>query len=80
MKKLIVFVIAAVMVLSMIPVMTFTASAAEVEGDWTIWRDPEKYEDLEDGEAIKPDSGYEYTADGFTISILIAIVCNLFLV
>ena len=66
MKKLIVFVIAAVMVLSMIPVMAISTAAAEVEGDWTIWRDPEKYEDLEDGEAIKPDSGYEYTADGFT--------------
>ena len=66
MKKLIALVIAAIMVLSMIPVMAITTSAAEVEGDWTIYRDPEKYEDLEPGEVIRPDAGYEYTADGFT--------------
>ena len=66
MKKLITLVIAAVMVLTMIPVMAISSSAAEVEGDWTVWRDPEKYEDVEDGEAIKPDPGYEYTDEGFS--------------
>ena len=66
MKRLITLVIAAVMVLTMIPVMAISSSAAEVEGDWTVWRDPEKYEDLEPGEAIRPDPGYEYTDDGFT--------------
>ena len=65
MKKLITLVIAAVMVLSMIPVMTISTSAAEIVGDWTIFRDPEKYE-VEEGEVIKPDPGYEYTSDGFT--------------
>ena len=65
MKKLIALVIAAMMVLSMIPVMAFTTAAADVEGDWHIWRDPEKYEDLEEGDDIKPDPGYEYTDEGF---------------
>ena len=66
MKKLIALVIAAMMVLSMIPVMAITTSAADVEGIWTVWRDPKKYEDVEEGDAIKPDAGYEYTDDGFT--------------
>jgi hypothetical protein len=66
MKKLIALVIAAIMVISMIPVMAISTAAAEVEGDWTVWRDPEKYEDVEEGEAIKPDPGYEYTSEGFS--------------
>ena len=66
MKKLIALVIAAIMVLSMIPVMAISTAAAEVEGDWTVWRDPEKYEDVEEGDAITPDPGYTYTDDGFT--------------
>ena len=65
MKKLIALVIAAIMVLSMIPVMAISTAAAEVEGDWTVYRDPEKYEDAGD-DAIKPDPGYTYTDDGFT--------------
>ncbi len=65
MKKLIALVIAAIMVLSMIPVMAISTSAAEVAGDWTVWRDPEKYE-VEEGEVYKPDPGYHYTDEGFT--------------
>ena len=65
MKKLITLVIAAIMVLSMIPVMAISTSAAEVEGDWTIFRDPGRYE-VEEGEVIKPEPGYEYTSEGFT--------------
>ena len=65
MKKLIALVIAAIMVISMIPVMAISTAAAEVEGDWTVWRDPKKYEDAGD-DAIKPDPGYHYTDDGFT--------------
>ena len=56
MKKLITLVIAAIMVLSMFPVMAISTAAAEVEGDWTIFRDPDKYE-VDEGEAIKPDPG-----------------------
>ena len=65
MKRLITLVIAAVMVLTMIPVMAISSSAAEVEGDWHVWHDPEKYE-VDEGEAIRPDPGYKYTDDGFT--------------
>ena len=65
MKKLIALAITAVMVLSMIPVMAISTVAADVVGDWTIYRDPEKYE-VEEGEAIKPDPGYHYTEEGFT--------------
>ena len=65
MKKLITLVIAVAMVMTLIPVMTFSTSAANVEGDWTVFRDPAKYE-VEEGEAIKPDPGYQYTDEGFT--------------
>ncbi len=65
MKKLITLVIAVAMVMTLIPVMTFSTAAADVEGDWTVFRDPAKYE-VEEGEAIKPDPGYQYTDEGFT--------------
>ena len=46
MKKLICLAIAAIMVLSMIPVMAISTSAA-VEGDWNVLRNPATYEDEE---------------------------------
>jgi hypothetical protein len=65
MKKLIALVICAVMVLSMLPVMTLTASAA-VEGDWITTRAPGDYAD---DESYTPAAGYSYTSEGFqTIS------------
>ncbi len=64
MKKLIALVIAAIMILSMIPVMAISTSAA-VEGDWEIFRTPNGYK-LEEGEAYNPAPGYEYTSEGFT--------------
>ncbi len=67
MKKLIALVIAAVMVLSMVLVMTITTSAVDIEGDWVVYRSPEDYDvDLEAGEFYKPAPGYEYTYEGFT--------------
>ena len=65
MKKLITLVIAVAMVMTLIPVMTFSTAAADVEGDWTVFRDPAKYE-VDEGEAIKPDPGYQYNDEGFT--------------
>ena len=65
MKKLIALVICAVMVLSMIPVVTLTASAA-VEGDWDTSRSPK---DVDNEEDYTPAPGYRYTSEGFqTIS------------
>lgn len=68
MKKLIAFTVAAVMVLSLIPVMTLSSFAAEITGDWTTLRRPADYLiDEEAGETYKPAPGYEYTDEGFTI-------------
>ena len=68
MKRIIALIIAAVMVLTLIPVMAISTAAAEVEGDWTTLRRPADYDvDVEAGETYKPAPGYEYTDEGFTI-------------
>ena len=68
MKKLICLVIAAIMMVSMIPVMAISTSAA-VEGDWNVLRNPQTYVDQEKGEIVIPAPGYEYTSEGLmTIS------------
>lgn len=61
MKKLIALAICAVMVLSMIPAMALTASAAG-EGIWTTCRAPYDYDDPE---SYTPAAGYTYTSEGF---------------
>ena len=66
MKRMIAWMICAVMLLSMIPAGVLMVSAGGGEGDWTVWRDPEKYEDAGWEDIIKPDPGYHYTEDGFT--------------
>ena len=60
MKKLICLAIAAIMILSMIPVMAISTSAAEVEGDWTVYRHHASYAEQERGEVVRPNVGYEY--------------------
>lgn len=65
MKRMIAWMICAVMLLSMIPAGVLMVSAGGGEGDWTVWHDPEKYEDAGWGEIVKPDPGYHYTEDGF---------------
>lgn len=68
MKKLICLAIAAIMILSMIPVMAISTSAA-VEGDWNVLRDYQTYIDEEKGDVVIPAPGYEYTSEGLmTIS------------
>lgn len=59
MKKLICLAIAAIMILSMIPVMAISTSAA-VEGDWTVYRHHASYAEKEQGEIVRPNVGYEY--------------------
>ena len=67
-KRFLALAIAAVMVLSLVPMMAITSSAADVEGDWTTLRRPADYlVDEEAGETYKPAPGYEYTDEGFTI-------------
>ena len=65
MKRMIALTICAVMLLAMIPAGILTAGADGTEGDWTVWRDPEKYEDAGWEDVFKPDPGYHYTEDGF---------------
>ena len=78
MRKLIALIVAAVMLLTLIPVMALTSSAAEVEGMWTTYRHAGDYydpEDLEPGEeppVYKPEAGYTYTDEGFKLYISIS--------
>ena len=67
MKKVLALIIAAMMIVSMIPVMAITTSAADVEGDFITYRFAGDYAEPEEGEepSYKPASGYEYTNDGF---------------
>ena len=73
MKKLMVTVLLAAMLLAMIPAASLTVSAADVEGMWTTYRHAGDYydpEDLEPGEeppVYKPEAGYTYTDEGFTV-------------
>ena len=73
-KRIIALIICAIMLLSMIPVALLSTGAADVEGDWTTYRGAGDYDDpdetTEPGEepAIhKPEAGYQYTDEGFSI-------------
>ena len=73
-KRIVALIICAVMVLSMIPVAAFTASAAEVDGMWMTYRFASEYDDPDeepdpDAEPsiYKPEAGYTYTSEGFAI-------------
>ena len=73
-KRIIALIICAVMLLTMIPVVALTSGAAEVEGMWTTYRSAGDYDDpdetLAEGEdppIYKPEAGYTYTDEGFTI-------------
>ena len=72
-KRIIALLIAAIMVLSMIPVMAVSTSAAG-EGMWTTYRGAGSYPAIDDepdpdGEETiyPPEAGYEYTSDGFSM-------------
>ena len=67
MKKVLALIIAAMMIISMIPVMAITSSAADVDGDWDTYRSAAGYEPPKEGEeeSYTPAPGYEYTDEGF---------------
>lgn len=72
-KRIIALLIAAIMVLSMIPVMSLTTGAADVEGDWTTYRFANEYDDPdeepdpnEEPSVYKPEAGFLYTDEGFS--------------
>ena len=70
-KRIIALLIAAIMVLSLVPVMTISTSAA-AEGEWTTYQSAANYPDLT-GEEVDEDyvappvAGYAYTNDGFSV-------------
>ena len=65
MKKLIALVIAVIMVVSMIPVMALSTSAA-ADGEWNVLRNPNTYDAEAEGEVVIPAPGYQYTNEGLT--------------
>ena len=73
-KRIIALIICAVMLLTMIPVALLSTGAADVEGDWTTYRFANEYDDPdetlapgEDPPIYKPEAGYTYTDEGFSI-------------
>ncbi len=80
MKKFIAFAIAAIMVLSLIPAMAFSASAEEeaeyaypdpLSGPWSIYRGPGSYkipDEDDEPSTPTPAPGYKYTSEGFQIT------------
>jgi len=73
-KRIIALIVCAVMLLSMIPVALLTTGAAEVDGMWTTYRSAGDYDDpdetTEEGEEppiYKPEAGYTYTDEGFSV-------------
>ena len=74
MKKRIVCIIAAWLLMGALPAMLPNALAAETEGIWTTYRSANEYDDpdetLAEGEEFpvyRPEAGYEYTSEGFSI-------------
>lgn len=47
-KRIVALLISAVMVLSMIPVVTLGTAAADIEGDWTTYRFASQYPSPDD--------------------------------
>ena len=71
-KRIIAMLIAAIMVLSLVPVMAISTSAAN-EGMWTTYQGAGAYPSADDADedpedlAYPPEAGYEYTSDGFSV-------------
>ena len=65
MRKILAVLVAAVMVLSMVPVMVLSVSAVDLPGDWDTFRNGEEYTEVHEVEGYKPAPGYHYTDDGF---------------
>ena len=59
----------AVTVLSLMTGLFTAVGAADIRGDWTVYRTPSSYIPNEDGseKVVAPCPGYEYTDDGFSI-------------
>ena len=73
-KRIIAMLVCIVMLLAMIPMSLTTVGAADVEGDWTTYRFANEYDDPnepvdpdEEPTVYKPEAGYAYTDEGFTV-------------
>ena len=70
MKKLFAVLLMLSMLLASASLMTFTTQAVDIPGDWTTYRAAAEYpapgEDTT-GKVYKPEAGYEYTEEGFTV-------------
>ena len=68
-RRFFAIVFSALLVLSTMTGLFTTANAADVEGNWTVYRTPSSYIPNEDGseKVVAPCPGYEYTDDGFSI-------------
>ena len=64
-RKILAALVAAVLVLSMIPVMAMTTTAVDVEGDWITCRSANDYDEEQEDGSYKPAPGYQYTDEGF---------------
>ncbi len=62
MKKLLVLLTVACLILAAVPTFTLPASAVDIEGDWWLLRAPWDYGE----EGYTPTPGYQYTDEGFT--------------
>ena len=70
MKRILAISMLLTLLLGLLPTATLTASAADVPGDWTTYIAASEYpaegEDTT-GKVYKPEAGYTYTEEGFTI-------------
>lgn len=64
MKKFLTIIVCLCTVLSLLPTLALTASAAN-EGDWTTWRRPSDYTPAHETD-YTPNAGYTYTSDGLS--------------
>ena len=70
-KRIASLILCVAMLLTMVPAVALTVGAAEIEGDWTTYRDATEYpvegEEVDPDRVYNPAPGYEYTDDGFTV-------------
>ena len=68
-RRFFALVCSAIIVMTAMTGLSTTASAVEIEGDWTVYRTPSSYIPNEDGseKVVAPCPGYQYTDDGFSI-------------
>ena len=70
-KRIFALLMCAAMLLSMIPVVVLSTSAAEIEGDWITYRNAVEYpvegEEVDPDKVYPPAPGYEYTEEGCVV-------------